>query len=504
MADTQQDINSEVTFGFLPVLKKDRIFGWWDFLLIQAGFGIAAWCFLVGGLTGTVLEGKYAIWVILLGNALPVLLILPFALQTARQGVDTFIAANQALGRRFSQVFFLIFAILNLGWITIACFMLGLSAIKVSDVIGLPAFLTTDTQGAPIYAITFFILSMYIAYKGPVTIKRLARIGVPAVILILFGLIIVVLFKYGMTKVLSSAPAEPYDTLRDSVFHSLEWNVGLGFSWLVYLGQWCRMARNESGAINGTYLGYGLVLNVAGIFGAFTALLVGSLDPTDWMIAAGGMWFGMFGLILLILANLTSSVVLMYSQAISVKTMLPRIRWHWCVLTVVPAALLMLSPTFYDSYQKFLLYVAFIMATFGGVLVTDWFFVRHQRADVGALYDQGNPQYRYWAGWNPAAVLAVALGSLFYWWMYNPVTDVSGPLFPFLGAGIPAFFVAGAIYYAAAKTIFAGQYKSDREWQRRVAGGETDAVVLLPGPEPALSGAGPAVVKTGISTPVDE
>jgi NCS1 family nucleobase:cation symporter-1 len=480
MADAQQDIKSEVAFGFLPVLKKDRIFGWWDFVLIQAGFGIAAWCFLVGGLTGTVLEGKYAIWVILLGNALPVLLILPFALQTARQGVDTFIAANQALGYRFSQIFFVIFAILNLGWITIACFMLGRSAIKVSAEFGLPEFLTTDTTGAPIYSIVFFALAMYIAWRGPVTIKRLARVGVPAILIILVGLIVVVFAKYGISKVMSSAPSAPYETLAESVTHSLEWNVGLGFSWLVYLGQWCRMAKDESGAINGTYLGYGLILNVAGIFGAFTALLVGSLDPTDWMIAAGGDWFGMFGLILLILANLTSAVVLIYSQSLSVKTFLPKTKWIWAVLTCTPAAFLMLSPTFYDNYQKFLLYVSFIMATFGGVLVVDWLFLRGQRGDIGALYDRGNPQYRYWSGFNPAAVLAIAAATAFYWWTYNPVTDVAGPLFAFLGAGIPAFFVAGAVYYVVAKTVFAGQYAADREWRR--------TATAVPVQAPALAG----------------
>jgi NCS1 family nucleobase:cation symporter-1 len=466
MADAQQDIKSEVSFGFLPVLRKDRAFGWWDFVLVQTGFGIAAWCFLVGGLTGTVLEGKYAIWVILLGNALPVLLILPFALQTARQGVDTFIASNQALGHRLSQIFFVIFAVLNLGWITIACFMLGLSAIKVSGVFGLPEFLTTDTVGAPIYSIVFFGLALWIAWMGPLTIRRLARIGVPAILIILVGLIVVVLVKYGITSVLDSAPAEPYGTLSESVTHALEWNVGLGFSWLVYLGQWCRLAKNESGAINGTYLGYGLILNVAGIFGAFTALLVGSLDPTDWMLEAGGDWFGLFGLLLLILANLTSAVVLIYSQALSVKTMVPKVKWVWAVLTTAPAAFLMLSPSFYDSYQKFLLYVSFIMATFGGVLVVDWFFIRHQRGNIGQIYDHGGRQYRFWAGFNPAAVIAIVVATAFYWWTYNPVTDVSGPLFAFLGAGIPSFFVAGIVYYIAAKTAFSGLYAVDREWQR--------------------------------------
>jgi len=281
--------------------------------------------------------------------------------------------------------------------------------------------------------------------------------------------------------VFDSVPSAPYPTFKRSVSASLELNVGLGFSWLVYIGQWCRLARSESAAINGTYLGWGLMLNVAGIFGAFTALLVGSLDPVDWMIPVGGLALGIFGLVLLVLANLTSTVVLVYSQALSVKTVAPKTRWSRAVLTSLPAGLLMLSPTVYDNYQKFLMYVSFVMAAFGGVLVIDW-YMRRQRMEVGALYDAGNPHYRYWAGFNPAAVLAVAVASAFYWITYNPVTGAAAPWFDFLGAGIPTFFIAAAVYFISAKTVFAGAFRIDREWQRRLDAGEEAPVMLTTGP----------------------
>lgn len=472
-------IEREVHFGFLPSLRRDRHFSLMDFILVQTGFGIAAWCFLVGGLTGTVLEGKYALWVILFGNAIPVLLILPIAKFLARSGLDTFIGSVAALGHRGAQVFFAIFAILNLGWITIALFMLGESAIKIAGHVGLPEFLTTRTTGAPIYAIIAFAASFSIAYAGPIAIKWFTRIGVPAILLILVGLIVVVVGKYGFTKVFESAPVAPYDDFRRSVMSSLEWNVGLGFSWLPYFGQWVRLARSESGAINGTFLGYGLLLNVAGVFGAFTALLVGSLDPTDWMISVGGTAFGLVGLVLLVLANLTSAVVLMYSQALSLKTVFPRASWFKSLATVLPAGFLMLSPAFYDAYGSFLAYVSFIMATFGGILVADY-LMRSGKVEIGALYDRGNKHYQYWKGFNPAAVVALAVGTLFYWWTYNPVTDTPGPLFGYLAAGIPSFFVSAIVYYAAAKTVFSSVYARDREWRARLAAGEDTAVMLDP------------------------
>jgi len=466
-------VQQEAAFGFMPTLKKDRIFGWLDFTLVQAGFGIAAWCFLVGGLTGVTVQGKYAIWVILLGNAVPVLMCLPFALQTARLGVDTFIASNMALGYRFSQVFFVIFVTLNLGWIAIANFMLGQAAAKLAGVAGMPEFLTTRTLGAPIWSILFMFVALYITYLGPGVIKNIARVGVPCIIAILALLIGIVVFKYGFDTVWESRPSAPYTTgdgsidFGRSVVTALEWNVGLGFSWLVYLGQWCRLARSEGAAINGSYLGLGLLLNIAAIFGAFIALILGDLNPPNWMLPAGGRVVGVLGLGLLVLANLYASSYLMYAQALSMKTLSPRMNWRTCVLTCVPAVFLVVTPGFYDSYQRFLVMIAYVIAVFGGILVSDWLFVHRRRGELGALYDRENPQYRYLRGWNPAAIVTFVAATAFYWFMYNPVSDTPGPLMVRLGlgAGIPSFLFAAVLYTTLAKTAFRRLYAADQEWQ---------------------------------------
>lgn len=374
-----QSVESEVNFGFLPALGRDRQFGLWDFVAIQTGFGIAAWCFLVGGLTGTVLPGRFALPAILLGNALPVFLITPLSQYFSRYGIDTFIGARSALGYLGSDIFYFIFALLNLGWITVACFMLGESAIKLAALLGAPEFLTTRTSGAPIFAIIAFLISFYIAFRGPIAIKWFNRIGVPAILIILIGLIIIVLFREGLDKVWMADPSAPYDSLQRGIVTAIEWNAGLGFSWLPYIGQWSRLVKSEKQAHYGSLFGFGIVLNVAGIFGAFTALLVASMDPTDWMIKIGGATWGFLGLALLILANVTSAITLLYSQAISFKSIFPKQKWINALLTTVPAALLMLSPVFYDAYGKFLSAVSFIMAAYGGILIADYFIFRKSK-----------------------------------------------------------------------------------------------------------------------------
>jgi NCS1 family nucleobase:cation symporter-1 len=258
---------------------------------------------------------------------------------------------------------------------------------------------------------------------------------------------------------------------------ALEWNVGLGFSWLPYIGQWCRLVKSERTAIHGTFLGWGLILNVAAVFGALATLAIGFGDPTDWIVTLGGTFLGVIGLIMLIIANTTSAVVLMYTQALSFKTQFPRWRWGWATATTIPAAVLMLSPSFYDAYGTFLTYVSFIMSIMAGIMVVDY-FMRRGRVEVGALYDRGNPHYEFPLGINPSAIVAALAGSAAYWLAYNPVSGESGLWFAYLAAGVPSFFVAALVYWVGMGTIFARYRKLDREWLARVRSGDVGAVVL--------------------------
>lgn len=453
MAEKSRLISDEVQFGFLPAKKNEREFGFWDLMFVQSGFGIAAWCFLVGGLTGSVLNAKDSIFTILFGNAFPVFLIVPIAVLFARYGVDTFIGFRSALGYKGSDIFFVMFAVLNLGWISIACFMVGEASTKLLELFGAGAFWTARETGAPIFAILAFFIAFSVAFQGPVAIKWFTRIGVPSILLVLIGLIVVVLFKEGPAKLFALQPASPYDSYARSIATALEWNVGLGFSWLPYIGQYSRLAKSEKSAFTGSFFAYGVVLNIAAIMGALTSLLVASLYPTDWMVAIGGKVLGFLGLMLLVVGNVTSAVLLIYSQGISFKTVFPKQKWWMALATTIPAAILMSSPSFYDAYGRFLSMISYVMAVFGGIIIADFFLVKKQKISLRDLYNRQGI-YTFWHGVNPSAVVSFIVGTVVYWWMYNPLKDEASPFFNYMSAGIPAYFAAGIVYYICATFFF--------------------------------------------------
>lgn len=452
--DNNSAISKDVAFGFLPAQKNDRVFGFWDLVLIQVGIGISCICILTGSHTGMLLNAKESLAAVLFGNALPFFLIAPIILLFARFGVDTFIGFRSALGYLGSNIFYFIFMILTIGYMSVAFFMAGEALVKIASVLGLPGFFTSSTTGAPFFAIIIFAIVFFITFQGPLVMRKFNLIGVPAILLVTLGLFLILIFGIGLNKIFGLTPTEPYpgDHARSFVT-ALEINVGLGFSWLPYLGQYARLAKNEKTAFRAGFFSYGVIVNIAVILGALAAIVVASVEPTDWMFAIAGTWAGAIGLILLTIGNITAGTFLMYSQAISFKTVFPKKSWKLAMGTAIPTILLLLSASFYQAFGSFITVIAYIMAIFGGIVISDFFFVKKQKLSIKDLYDT-NGNYYYWRGVNPSAIVSFIVGTIVYWGLYNPVMDTSSGLFYYISAGIPAYFAAGICYYISAKYIF--------------------------------------------------
>ncbi|PLR81276.1 hypothetical protein CVD25_05425 [Bacillus canaveralius] len=453
MSSNDSSISKEVAFGFLPAQKSDRVLGFWSLLLIQLGTGLSCFSLLTGGYTGIMLDAKDSIGAILFGNAIPMLLIAPIAVYFARYGVDTFVGFRSSLGYLGSNFLWVLFAVTTLGYTAFTMYMSGQAIVEILRMFHTDNIFTVNSFGVPFFSVSLILLCLFITAKGPVVIKYFNWIGAPAMLVLILVLLGVVLFVQGLDKVFSLQPAEPYETVRRSFSTAIELNVGLAFSWLPYLGQYSRLGKTEKGAFNGGFLSYGIGLCIAAVLAVFMTLLTGSLNPTDWMLEIGGTALAVLGLGLLILGNVTAAIFFMYSQAISFKTVFPKQKWAIAMGTNIPVILLVLTPAFYDSYNIFILFISFIMSVLGGIVVSDFFFVKKQTISVRDLYNT-NGIYKYWHGINPSAALSMFVGTVFYWYMYNPWLDEPSYLFYYVTAGIPTYFVTGICYYVSSKFIF--------------------------------------------------
>lgn len=458
MPKIKGNVNADIAFAYLPTNKKDRKMSFFDLLLVQTVVGLSAFGLLSGAYAGTMLGASDSLVAVIFGNAFPMFLIAPVAIYFAKYGVDTFVGYRSALGYNGGIVFFILFYFLSLGYSALALFMAGESMASATKILGAPAIMS-GSSGPTFWAIILCVIAILIVLAGPNAIRKFNFIAVPSFFIFLIGLIAAIFLADHIPALGKLIPAEPFETHTRSFMTALEINVALGFSWLPYLGQYSRLAKSAKSAYQASFYSYGIVVVVAAVVGALAALISGSMYAGDWMNAIMGSKFAVVGLLLLTLANLGATLFLMYSFAISFKTMFSKSSWILAVATLLPTIFLLLNSTFYDAFNIFMSVISFLMASLGGILIADYFLVKKQNISIRDLYNT-NGSYKYWFGFNPSAIVALVIGYIFYWGIYNPISLEAKPLFLQITAGIPTFFIATIVYFVCARYIF--RFEVDR------------------------------------------
>ncbi|MFD2867054.1 cytosine permease [Kurthia populi] len=458
MSKTKSNVNSDIAFAYLPTATKDRKMTFFDLLLVQTVIGLSAFGLLTGAYAGNMLETKDSMVAVIFGNAFPMFLIAPVAIYFAKYGVDTFVGFRSALGYNGGVAFFVLFYLLSLGYSAVALFMAGEAMATASSLLSLPSSLT-GTTGTSIFAIMLFFIALFIVFRGPGAIRIFNLVAVPAFFLFLIGLIVAIMFSDHIPALSKLSPVGAFENHQRSFMTALEINIALGFSWLPYLGQYSRLAKSTKAAYSASFYSYGVIVVVAAIAGALAALVSGSLYPGDWMNAVMGSKFAIVGLLLLTVANLGATLFLMYSFAISFKTMFSKSSWILAVSMMLPTVFLLLSSSFYDAFNIFMSVISFSMASLGGILIADYFFIKRQNISMRDLYNTKGA-YRYWFGFNPSALVALLVAYFFYWGIYNPVTLEAHSLFLKISAGVPTFFLSCIVYIICAKFVF--RFEVDR------------------------------------------
>src|SRR5699024_1367279 len=234
---------------------------------------------------------------------------------------------------------------------------------------------------------------------------------------------------------------------------AIEMNVAGGFAWWPMIGNLARLTDTPRASFWPNAFGlYGASV-VAAVIGTFTALTLGSDDPTVWMIPLGGAVLGIAALAFIAFANLTSMVAEAYSGISAIMGMNARIKKiPWTVLSalfLLPVMVIVCFPeTVYDNYSRFLSWVAIVVAPLCGIQCVDYFILRKTRLSLRDLYRPASESaYGFWGGWDPVAFVALAVGAVAYALLLHPVTYEPSGLFEYVSASMPSFIVAGAVHW---------------------------------------------------------
>jgi len=451
----------EGAFSTLPVLREERIWGFWDFTAVNVGLAIATWAFLIGGSTALFVGAKAGIAAIMLGNVIGVSLVaLGTCIPSAKYGLEQYTALRSVFGSNGTRVIVIaLLPLLSMGWNIILAIMLGRAAVNVTNT-AFSTELGPDSPLVVVFALASILAAGLLLVKGPVSIEWSNKIVAPGLALMTVFMIFLIFAHRSWGDLLAANPLEPFGDKALDFMLAVEINLAAGFSWWTITGNLARLTRTQRTALWPNMIGLYAAAALAEVVGLLAALSLGSIDPTVWMIPLGGTAFGVLALVFIVFANITSMVSQTYASCLGLLRALgraaKRIRWATVVgALLLPSAVGVLFPSaIYDNFFKFLAWISLAVAPLCGIYFVDFFFLRRRRLDVRSLYEGENlSRYAYWGGFNPAALFAVALGSVVYFLLLNPVTFEQAAFFRFASASIPAFLAAGSVHFLLTKLV---------------------------------------------------
>ncbi len=260
-----------------------------------------------------------------------------------------------------------------------------------------PTSLTIAAIGAILAAIGFDALRYFVRVVLPLTLIALV--------------IMVALFlstdeaAFGTSAVLSSTDFK-FTWVAFATFLTAYWAGQL--TAITSSADFARYARSrrqmQVGIVAGTTLG-GFV---AAWLGAYAAVAVGASTPFG---AAAGLTTQKVLLAVLLLAILaqaiSSNILNVYQAGLSLVNTIPRLGRLASTLLVGALAFAISGfPELIEDAQQWFTHLGNVGAPIGGVLLMDYVVLKRTRLDVIALFEPRG-RYRYLAGINPAALIAV-------------------------------------------------------------------------------------------------
>lgn len=478
----------ESAFGTLPLLKHERIWGFFDYSWANIGLAVATWAFLVGGSTALFVGAKHGILAIILGTSIGAAIVaVGVCISAGKYGSEQYTLLRSVFGRAGSRLMLiLLLVVFGIGWASLLSIMFGRASTNIVNAATGSGFSST---GMVVSA--FGLLGMVIAWiglaRGPAAFNMLNRFVAPG-LLALSAIMLYLLFAtLGWEQLSQAEPVSPTGHPGVDFMIAVELSLSATLGWWPITGNIARLTRSPRSAMWPNMVGIGFGQILVTCVGLLAALAMSDSDPTVWMIPLGGLVLGIIALVFIGLANITSMIAIFYGMAVALRQgggLWTRLPWRrLTALLFIPSAIVTLFPQLlYDNFSQFLAWTVLVFSSVSGVTLVDFVFLRRRRLDQRALYDtSATGKYSFWSGWNYAAFAAIAVGALVYYALLDPQTLAPGALFSLVGASMPACITAGLCYVLLTRYVV----------KPRGLGGYDDVPDrrVIPSPAPAPSSA---------------
>lgn len=435
-----------------PLLKSERTWGQWELGIVLLVAACATWCYIIGEYVGYYLNLRQGFATMTAGAMIGMLLVTLAVVPTStRYGVDSIVAARPQFGNRGWLITVFLQYSSIIGWNSLLMIFFGKSVVQLLLTVGA---IGPESAGTVQMVATLLACALVfgVLLRGKTGIARVSNVLFFFIVGV--GLWMVYILLTNQSEAISAAaPAYASEDPRWNYATGVELGIVSLLSWWPYIGAMVRVAPNAHTAVKPSMLGMGLPVPLLSVIGLAAVLALEISDPSAWMVELGGTFYGAIALVFVIAANLGTAIVGVYATGVGLRSVpgVSGLSWPVTVLLgLIPVALItvVIPDLFFDNFGTFLAFIGVFFAPLCAIQIVDFLFLRKQRLNVRALYDDGaGSDYAYWGGFNPAALAGMGAGFVTYLYLLNPLSYVSRSPYELMTASLPAAVAGGAVYW---------------------------------------------------------
>ncbi len=436
-----------------PLLRSERTWGPWRLGIALVTAAAATWCYLIGEYVGYYLDFFQGSLTLTAGSMIGMLLVLLAAGPTCiRFGIDSVASTTPQFGSRGWVIPASMQLLSIIGWNSLLLIFFAKSLTQLLSVLG---WIPDAALGRKIVPMTT-LLACGLVYVGLLWgasgVSRISKFLVLHVVIGFWMLYLLVSRRWPELTAAQPVMAHP-DRLWNYTT-GIEIGISSIIGWWAYIGAMIRMAPSGRAAGVPVMLGMGAPVPLLSLIGIAGVLVLKASDPSAWLRTVGGATYAIIALTFVAAANFGTAMVGIYASAIGLRNFrqIDRLPWRAILLlSILPVALvgILIPDLFFARFGAFVGLIGVTFTPLCGIQIADYYFLRRGRIDIRGIYDPGpTGAYSYWAGINPVALIALAVGCGVYVYLLNPLTYESHGPYRWLTASLPTAIVSGCLYVA--------------------------------------------------------
>jgi putative hydroxymethylpyrimidine transporter CytX len=337
--------------------------------------------------------------------------------------VPSIIGIRPAFGLYGSYLAAVLNIIQLIGWTTFEILILSKAAEQL-----------TNTNISLVWNILFGVIITLLGIFGPLFVVRqwLSKFAI-WIVYASSAIILVTLLLQNLPNVLSE---ESNDM---SFFVALDIVIAMPISWMPLVSDYNRFAKSSKGAFMGTLLGF----SITNIIFYVGGLLFGVGDISSIIVSIQAILFG-FILLVMIVDEIDNAFADIYSAAVSSQNIFHNLNQRHLIIGFSGLSTVLAIFVSIEGYEQFLFLVGALFVPLFGVLLTDYFLIKHGKYQHDMMYGNNMAKIGY------TALVAWFAGALTYY-LLSQLSPIYLSQLPTIGSTIPSLIVSSMLYLLITK-----------------------------------------------------